>query len=63
MLAKIEKHIREHGFLLCLYACEISLSSGIFQLPFLGNESTLHLSISFEISQAKEHLQNHLDQV
>lgn len=63
MLAKIEKHIREHGFLLCLHACEISLSSGIFQLLFLRNEYALHLSISFEISQVKECSQNHWDKV
>lgn len=45
MLAKIEKHIKEHGLFLYLYACEISLSSGIFLLPFLGNEYILHPSI------------------
>lgn len=50
MLAKIEKHIREHGLFLYLYACEISLSSRIVQLPFLGNEQILHQSIYFERS-------------
>lgn len=61
MLAKIEKHIREHGLFLHLYACEISLSSGIFQLPFLGNEYILHPSIYFKRSEIKVIFQNYLE--
>lgn len=45
IFAKIEKHIREHDLLLYLYACEISLCSGTVQLPFLGDEHILRLSL------------------
>lgn len=61
MLAKIEKRIRKHGLFLYLYACKISLSSGIFQLPFLGNEYILPQSIYFERSEIKVIFQNYLE--